>query len=99
MPRGIENHSKLSLEGSGRFEGGFGALDFMNAERRANKDEKWSHFDATWSIWCAILAPTGIRTAETLGISRYIFGATANTRKNVYVLTAVPLNLETAKQQ
>ena len=29
--------SKLSLEGSGRFEWVFGTLDFMNAESRANK--------------------------------------------------------------
>ena len=34
------------------------------AERRPDKDEKWSLFGATWSILYAILAPTGFRRAD-----------------------------------
>ena len=41
---------KLSKMRPGRVGGVLGALGFINAEKRADKDEKWSHFGATWSI-------------------------------------------------
>ena len=80
VPRVIEHRLKLSLEGSkndqneilGCLGGVLGALGYMNAERRADKDEKWSHFGATSSILCAILAPTGCRKANPLGVSRCV---------------------------
>ena len=37
--------------------GVLGELGFMNAERRADKDEKWNHFGATWSIWVPFCRP------------------------------------------
>ena len=65
-PGGIHKSLKIHF---GAIGGVLGALGFMNAERRADKDEQWSHFGATWSIACAILARTGFRRADPLAVS------------------------------
>ena len=71
VPRVIGNHSKLSLEESQGVSGGLGSIrGSRNAE---DKDETWGHFGATWSILCAILAPTGFRRADPLGVCRCIW--------------------------
>ena len=59
----------IKNETSRRFGGALGTLGFMNAERRADKDGRWTHFGATWLILCAILAPTEVRRVKTLDIS------------------------------
>ena len=41
----------------------------MNAERRADKNEKWIHFGATWWILCAILVP--ISTGRSFSMYRF----------------------------
>ena len=106
MPGVIENHSKLSLEDpqiiksetSERFGGVLGALGLMNAERRANKCEQRSQFDATWSICVPCWLPPDFEGPNRL-VFLHIFGVTAKTRNNVYFVTTVPLTLENAKQQ
>ena len=68
----------------------------MSAERRADKDEKWSHISATWSMLRAILAPTGFRRADPLGVSRCIRRYRTNEQIMCF-LTAASLKLENAK--
>ena len=71
---------------SGCFGEVLGALGFMNAERHAQENEKWSHFGATWSIlirWVFL----------------YVFGATAKTRQNIKRNTILLQKLENAKQR
>ena len=64
VPRVIGNHSKLvgrvyksSKMNPQHVSGVLGALGSMHAERLADKDEKWSHFGATYSLSGSILAP------------------------------------------
>ena len=69
-PGRVQNHQKSDVEA---FLGGLEAFGFMNAERRADKDQNWSHFGAAWLILCAILAPSGFRRADPLGVYRCIW--------------------------
>ena len=64
---------KSSICDHGAFQGVLGAFGFLNAERRADKNEKWKHFGATWPILCASVAPTGFLRADPLGVSRCIW--------------------------
>ena len=74
---------------SGRIGGVLRAFGFMNAERRADKDEQWSHLGATWSILCAMLAPR----ADQLGAT------TKTIWKIMTCLINVPLELESANNE
>ena len=76
MAQEKQNGSEIiKNETSGCFGGGgvLIALGFMNAERRADKDEKWNHFGPTWSIVYAIWAHTGFRRCDPVGVSRCIW--------------------------
>ena len=81
MPGVNENHSKLDLEGSqnhqerdlGAFRGVLGALGFSNVFLEHHVEFCFHQVGAAWSIWGVILAATGFRMADPLGVSRCIW--------------------------